>query len=145
MSENPPTSRPTLTVEALPPIEYDLALLGRLQCSRQLSRGAVGFVLDALSEWAVLDRSCPDPIEPEGRHLEALEQVAARWAFRTGSTPTVSRMLGMAMIGRHLNQAVRCERDPEGMAESQWNELVARMPWVAEPPLPLVYPDGTVL
>ena len=145
MSQNSPAPRPTLTVEALPPIDYDLAVLGRLQCSRQLSRESVGFVLDALSEWAALDPSCPDPIEPDGTHLEALEQVAARWAVRTGSTPTVSRMLSMAMIGRNLNQAVRCERDPEGMAESQWNELVSRMPWVAEPPLPLVYPDGSVL
>lgn len=145
MLNNPTAPTAALAADVLPPIEHDLALLGRLQCSRQLSQDTVGLVLDALSEWAALDPSCPDPIEPDGPHLEGLEQVAARWAIRTGSTPTVSRMLGMAMVGRALNKAVRSERDPEGMAEVQWQELVARQPWVAEPPLPLVYPDGTVL
>ena len=35
--------------------------------------------------------------------------------------------------------------DTDGVADARHGELVARMPWVAEPPLPLVYPDGTVL
>lgn len=145
MNDDRSTHPVTLEVEGFPPIEHDLALLGRLQCSRQLSHDTIGHVLDALEVWAGLDPSCPDPVEPDGTHLEALEQVAARWVVRTGSTPTVSRLLGMAMIGRHLNRALRSARDPNGMAATRSRELVAQMPWVAEPPLPLIYPDGTVL
>ena len=49
------------------------------------------------------------------------------------------------MVGRELSYAIRCQRDPQQLAESIEREMVHRMPWLARPPAPVLFPDGSVV
>jgi len=113
----------------------------------ELSQDATGYLIEALLQWSLFDPSCPDPVPPSPAtgHLEQLKQIAVRWSERTAACQTVSRILGMGQVGRQINYAIRCECDPQGLADVLWREWVAEMPWLAEMPAPIVYADGSVL
>jgi len=104
--------------------------------SRQLSGEASGYICGALLEWVLLGEPWPrDPVEPiagpDCDHLEALLQITNRWAARSVAADPVSRRFEMAIVGRELTQAIRCQSDPQGLAESIEREMVHRMPWLA--------------
>ena len=124
-------------------------MLAFLECSRQLSSDTIGYVTEALLQWALFEPTVsPDPTPPPDsrlRHLEVLEQIAARWSGHTQSAASVAGKLAMGRIGRQLMLAVQCERDPQGLSDGLWREDVQRMPWLATPLAPLRYPDGSVL
>lgn len=133
----------------LPAVEQDLAVLAWLQSSDQLSGDTGDYIVGALLRWCELQGSWPDPAPPAGGagrdHLSVLEQVAERWAQRTATAGTVSRVLEMAGVGRQLSYAIWCQRNPEGLRDSLWRELVQREPWRAAPPAPVVFADGSML
>jgi hypothetical protein len=132
-----------------PALEQDLAVLAWLQCSHELSAGATGYVCDALLQWAMLGKSWPDPAEPVAGpncdHLEALVQIAERLVRRAVVAQPLSRRFELARVGRELSNAIRCQRDPQALEDSQWREMVRRMPWLAGPPAPVLLADGRVL
>lgn len=143
-----PSTRP------LPGVEQDLAVLAWLQSSDQLSGDTGDYIVGALLRWCELQGSWPDPAPPAGGagrdHLSVLEQVAQRWAQRTATAGTatagtVPRVLAMAGVGRELSYAIWCQRDPDGLRDSLWRELVHREPWRAQPPAPIVFADGSML
>ncbi len=80
---------------------------------------AIGYLIEALLQWALFDPSCPDPVPPSPAtgHLELLKQIAVRWSERTAASQTVSRILGMGQVGRKINYAIRCECDPQGLRQ----------------------------
>ncbi|MDP9390429.1 MAG: hypothetical protein M3P89_03380 [Actinomycetota bacterium] len=143
-ADDHPTGLPPVPI---PSLEQDLAVLAWLQCSRELSQDATGYLIEALLQWALFDPSCPDPVPPSPAtgHLELLKQIAVRWSERTAACQTVSRILGMGQVGRQINYAIRCECDPQGLADELWREWVSEMPWLAEMPAPIIYADGSVL
>ncbi len=135
--------------DPLPPFEDDLAELAWLQCSDQLSRDCTGYICGALLQWSMGGESWPDPAAPptgpDRDHLAALERIAARLSGRIQTIPGVAAKFELARVGRELCLAIRCQRDPAGLADSLWREAVNRQPWLAGPPLPVVYDDGSVL
>ncbi|MGI8535213.1 MAG: hypothetical protein ACR2K2_01710 [Mycobacteriales bacterium] len=135
--------------EPLPPLGHDLVELAWLQCSDRLSRDCTGYVCAALLQWSLGGESWPDPAAPAGGpgcdHLEALEQISTRLSARIQAVPGVAPKFQLARVGRELNLAIRCQRDPAGLSDSLWREAVHRQPWLAGLPLPLVYDDGSVL
>lgn len=134
----------------LPPtLEQDLAAVAWLETNQQqLSPECTDYLCGALLEWSMLGGLWPDPAEPiagpECDHLEALVQITERWVDRAQAEP-IGRRLQLARVGRELGTAIRCQRDPEGLAESRWRERVHRQPWLAGPPTPIVLADGRVL
>ncbi len=142
-------NRPEQPTDALPPFEDDLAELAWLQCSDRLSRRCTGYVVGALLEWTAGGGPWPDPAVPAAGadcdHLKALEQISGRLSRRIQAVAGVAAKFELARIGRELNLAIRCQRDPAGLADSLWREAVNRQPWLAGPPPPLVYDDGSVL
>jgi hypothetical protein len=133
-----------------PTLEQDLAVLAWLQASHQLSGEATGYICGALLEWVLLGEPWPrDPAEPvagpECDHLEALVQITERWVRRSVVAVPISRRFEMAMVGRELSFAIRCQADPLQLAESIEREMMHRMPWLAGPPAPVLFADGTVL
>ena len=122
----------------------------RLQASHQLSDEAAGYICGALLEWVLLGEPWPrDPAEPvagpECDHLEALVQITERWVGRSVAAVPISRRFEMAMVGRELSYAIRCQTDPQQLAESIEREMLLRMPWLASPPAPVLFPGGSVL
>lgn len=113
----------------LPPLEHDLGIVEWLQCSHELSAETTGYLCDALLQWTLFGGGWPEPVVPPGRpdcdHLEQLTAIHERWLVRALDAP-VSRRLELAHVGRALGVAIRCERDPQGLAESQWREMVHR-------------------
>ena len=134
--------------DRLPPREHDLGIVEWLQCSQQLSSETTGYLCDALLQWSLIGESWPEPVAPCGGadcdHLDELTRLHERWLRRAMAEP-VSRRLELARVGRALGVAIRCERDPQGLAESQWREMVHLQPTLAAPPPPYVLPDGRVL
>jgi len=133
-----------------PTLEQDLAVLAWLQASHQLSGEATGYICGALLEWVLLGEPWPrDPAEPvagpDCDHLEALVQITERWVGRSVAAVPISRRFEMAMVGRELSYAIRCQTDPQQLAESIDREMVHRMPWLAGPPAPVLFADGRVL
>ena len=132
-----------------PSLEQDLSTVAWLQTSDQLSVEATGYVCDALLQWALLGEQWPDPAEPmgtgRGDHLALLEGVVERLVRRAQVVQPLAVRFALARVVRELATAVRCHRDPEGLAESQWRDLVHRMPWLTQPPAPVVLADGRVL
>jgi hypothetical protein len=132
-----------------PSLEEDLSVLAWLQCSHALSPEATGYICDALLQWAMLGGSWPDPAEPAAGpdcdHLEALVQITERLVRRAVAAQPLSRRFELADVGRELGNAIRCQRDPQALADSQWRDMVHRMPWLAGPPAPVVLDDGRVL
>jgi hypothetical protein len=132
-----------------PSLDEDLSVLAWLQCSHQLSAGATGYVCDALLQWAMLGGPWPDPVEPVAGpgcdHLEALVQIAERLVRRAVVAQPLSRRFELARVGRELSNAIRCQRDPQALEDSQWRDVVHRMPWLAGPPPPVLLADGRVL
>ena len=133
-----------------PTLAQDLAVLAWLQASHQLSGESTGYICGALLEWVLLGESWPrDPAEPvagpECDHLEALVQIAERWVGRSVVAVPISRRFEMAMVGRELSYAIRCQRDPQQLADSIEREMLHRMPWLAGPPAPVLSRDGSVL
>lgn len=139
---NDPTVPPTdeqWPADPPPTLEQDLAVLAWLQASHQLSGEATGYICAALLEWVLLGESWPrDPAEPvagpDCDHLEALVQITERWVGRSVVAVPISRRFEMAMVGRELSYAIRCQTDPQQLAESIEREMVHRMPWLAAPP-----------
>ena len=132
-----------------PSMDDELAVLAFLECSRQLSSDTIGYVTEALLQWALFEPTVsPDPTPPPDRrltHLEVLEQIAARWSGRSQSAASLAGKLAMGRVGRQLTLAVQCESDPQGLSDALWREDLQRMPWLAPPLPPLPYPDGSVL
>jgi hypothetical protein len=132
-----------------PTLEQDLSVLAWLQCSHELSAEATGYVCDALLQWALLGESWPDPAEPvagaDCNHLEVLVQIAERLLRRAVVAQPLSRRFELATVGRELSNAIRCQRDPQALEDSQWRDMVHRMPWLAGPPTPVLLADGRVL
>ena len=133
-----------------PTLDQDLAVLAWLQASHELSGEATGYICGALLEWVLLGEPWPcDPAEPiagpDCDHLEALVQITERWVGRSVVAVPISRRFEMAMVGRELSYAIRCQTDPRQLAESIEREMVHRMPWLAAPPAPVPFPDGSVL
>ena len=120
----------------LPPIEHDLGIVEWLQSSHELSAETTGYLCDALLQWTLCGGSWPEPVAPPGRadgdHLEQLTAAHERWLVRALDAP-VRRRLELAHVGRALGVAVRCERDPHGLAESQWREMVHLDPRLDSP------------
>lgn len=129
----------------LPPLEHDLGIVEWLQCSHELSAETTGYLCDALLQWTLFGGGWPEPVAPPGRadgdHLEQLTRLHERWLVRALGAP-VSRRLELAHVGRALGVAVRCERDPQGLAESQWREMVHLDPRLDPEPTPDVLHDG---
>lgn len=133
-----------------PTLAHDLAVLTWLQASQQLSQDTTGYICGALLEWVLLGEPWPrDPIEPiagpDCDHLEVLLQITERWAARSVLAEPISRRFEMAMVGRELSQAIRCQTDPEQLAESIEREMVHRMPWLAGRPAPVQFGDGSAM
>ncbi len=132
-----------------PTVEQDLSVLAWLQCSHELSAEATGYLCDALLQWALLGEGWPDPAEPLAGpvcdHLEVLVQIAERLVRRAVVAQPLSRRFELAGIGRDLSNAIRCQRDPQALEDSQWRDMVHRMPWLAGPPAPVLLADGRVL
>jgi hypothetical protein len=129
----------------LPSLEHDLGIVEWLQCSHELSAETTGYLCDALLQWTLFGGSWPEPVAPpggsDGNHLEQLTRLHERWLVRALGAPS-RRRLELAHVGRVLGVAVRCERDPQGLAESQWREMVHLEPWVDPEPARGVLPDG---
>ncbi len=119
---------------------------GQLQ---QLSSDCTDYLCAALLEWSMLGELWPDPAEPiagpDCDHLEALVQITERLVRHAVVAQPISRRFELARVGRELGTAIRCQRDPQALAESRWRELVHRQPWLASPPAPVVLPDGRAL
>ena len=133
-----------------PTLEQDLAVLTWLQASHQLSGEATGYICGALLEWVLLGQPWPrDPAEPAAGpdcdHLETLAQITERWVARSVIAVPISRRFEMAMVGRELRFAIRCQRDPRKFEASIEREMVQRMPWLDRDPTPMLLPDGSVL
>lgn len=135
--------------DPLPPLEQDRAVLAWLHGSDQLTAAATGHLCEALLEWALIGSSWPQESEPAGGpdcdHLQVLVQITERLAQRVALAQPLSAKFDLAHIGRHLSQAVACQRDPDALQQALDRELVHRMPWLAGPPAPIVYADGRML
>ena len=133
-----------------PTLAQDLSVLAWLETRReQLSSDCTDFICAALLEWSMLGELWPDPAEPsvgpDCDHLEALVQITERLVRHAVVAQPTARRFELARVGRELGTAIRCQRDPQALAESRWRELVGRQPWLAGPPAPVVLPDGRVL
>jgi len=132
-----------------PTFEQDLSVLAWLQCSHKLSAEATGYICDALLQWAMLGEPWPDPAAPAASpdcdHLEVLVQITERLIRRAVVAQPLPRRFQLARVGRELSNALRCQRDPQALADSQWLDMVHRMPWLAGPPAPVLLADGRVL
>ncbi len=110
---------------------------------------ATGYLCDALLQWAMLGEGWPDPAEPaagpECDHLEVLVQIAERLVRRAVVAQPLSRRFELAGVGWELSNAIRCQRDPQALEDSQWRDTVHRMPWLAGPRAPVLLADGRVL
>lgn len=147
--DRPASPEPQQPADPLPPFGDDLAELGWLQCSDQLSQDCTGYVCAALLQWSMGGESWPDPAPPSAGpdcdHLTALERIAVRLSERIQTVPGVAAKFELAWVGRELSLAIRCQQDPAGLADSLWREAVNRQPWLTGPPAPVVYGDGRVL
>lgn len=145
-TESPAEQQPA---DLLPPLEQDRAVLAWLHSSDQLTAGATGHLCEALLEWALLGSSWPHETEPAAGpdcdHLQVLVQITERLTQRITLAQPVSAKFELARIGRHLSQAVACQRDPDALQQSLDRELVHRMPWLAGPAPQVVYDDGRTL
>lgn len=149
---HPPTSASGRSVPAdcQPTLEQDLSVLSFLETHReQLSSDCTDYLCAALLEWSLLGELWPDPVAPMAGpgcdHLKVLVQITERLVGHAVVAPPAARRFALARVGRELGTAIRCQRDPQALAESQWRELVHRQPWLAAPPGPVVLPDGRVL
>jgi hypothetical protein len=119
-----------------------------LHSSPEFSGHTTGYLCDALLQWALLDGRWPEPAEPAGGttgdHLQALAQLHDRWLQRALGEP-IGRRVELATVGRLLGTALRCQRDPQGLAEARRRERLHLQPALAGPPAPYVLPDGRVL
>lgn len=145
----PPADECWLT-DSQPTLEQDLSVLAWLETRReQLSSDCTDYLCAALLEWSILGELWPDPAEPiagpDCDHLEVLVQITERLVRHAVVAQPISRRFELARVGRELGTAIRCQRDPQELAESRWRELVHRQPWLAGPPSPVVLPDGRVL
>lgn len=136
--------------DPLPSLEQDRSVLAWLHGSDQLSAGAIGYLCDAMLEWALTGSSWPqEELEPTAGpdcdHLQVLVQITERLAQRIVLAESVSAKFDLARVGRLLSHAVACQRDPEALQQSLDREMVHRMPWLAGPPAPVVFPDGRML
>lgn len=55
---------------------------------------------------------------------------------------TVEARFDLARIGRELSNAIRAQRDPQGLVEARQRELVTRMLRLAGPPARVGYAGG---
>lgn len=134
----------------LPSLEQDRSVLAWLHGSEQLSAGAIGYLCDALLAGALVGLSWPqeesEPAAgPDCDHVQVLVQITERIAQRIVLAQPVSAKFDLARVGRLLSHAVACQRDPDALQQSLDRELVHRMPWLAGPPAPVVFPDGRTL
>lgn len=135
--------------DPLPPLERDRAVLAWLHGSDQLTAAATGHLCEALLEWALIGSSWPEESEPTAGpdcdHLQVLVQITERLTQWIALVQPLSAKFDLARIGRHLSQAVACQRDPDALRQALDRELVNRMPWLAGPPPPVVFADGRTL
>jgi hypothetical protein len=143
-----PPSADALAPELLPSLAHDLAVVAWLHGSRELSGDTTGYLCDALLQWTLLDGTWPEPAEPAtgpaGGHLDVLAQLHDRWLQRALLEP-IGRRLELATVGRLLGTALRCQRDPHGLADARRRERLHLQPALAGPPAPYVLADGRVL
>ena len=138
------------STDSQPTLEQDLSVLAWLETHReQLSSDCTDYLCAALLEWSMLGELWPDPAEPiagpDCDHLEALVQITERLVRHAVVAQPTARRFELARVGRELGTAIRCQRDPQALAESRWRELVHRQPWLTSPPSPVVLPDGRAL
>ena len=125
MTDNPsdlhdPTVPPTdeqWRADPPPTLEQDLAVLAWLQASHQLSGEATGYICGALLEWVLLGEPWPrDPAEPiagpECDHLEALVQIAERWA-RYGTAVEIRAQRAATLDAAYAANPTRFTRRPQ--------------------------------
>ena len=90
-----------------------------------------------------------DPAEPVASagedHLAVLGAIVARLVALGAIVQPLAFRFTLARVGRELAAAVRCQRDPEGLAGAQWREMSHRKPWLTRQPAPVVLADGRVL
>lgn len=134
----------------LPSLEQDWSVLAWLHGSDQLSAGAIGYLCDALLVGVFVGLSWPqeesEPAAgPDCDHLQVLVQITERLTQRILLAQPVAAKFDLARVGRLLSHAVACQRDPDALEQSLDRELVHRMPELAGPPAPVVYPDGSML
>ncbi len=130
-----------------PTLVQDLSVLAWLENSRtQLSTACSNYLCGALLEWSLLGDLWPDPLEPPAGpdcdHLQALVQLTNRLVQRIPDASTVEARLNLGRIGRELSNAVRAQRDPQGLIESRQRELATRVPRLTGPPPPVGYNGG---
>lgn len=135
---------------ALPPtLAQDLSVLVWLQSSSALSAQTTGYICDALLGWALRGQAWPDPADPiagpEVDDLAVLTQVTDRLAARVRDPRPTAARFDLAALGRDLRTAIRCQQDPQGLADRRERELLRRQPWLADPPGPVLLADGRVL
>jgi hypothetical protein len=134
--------------QPLPSLEQDLAVVAWLHGSPQLSGATTGYLCDALLQWALLGGAWPEPTgpaaDPAGDHLDVLAQLHDRWLQRALGEP-IRRRLELATVGRLLGTALRCQRDPQGLADARRREGLHLQPALGGPPAPYVLADGRVL
>jgi hypothetical protein len=146
-----PTVAPSADAPApapLPSLEQDLAVVAWLHGSPQLSGDTTGYLCDALLQWALLGEAWPEPAEPAadpaGDHLDVLAQLHDRWLQRALREP-IGRRLELAAVGRLLGTALRCQRNPQALADARRRESLHLQHALAGPPRPYVLVDGRVL
>lgn len=130
-----------------PTLGQDLSMLAWLENSRtQLSTACSNYLCGALLEWSLLGELWPDPLEPtpgpDCDHLVALVQLTDRLVRRIADALTVEARFDLALIGRELSNAIRAQRDPQGLVESRQRELLTRMPRLTGPPPSVGYTGG---
>lgn len=135
---------------ALPPtLAQDLSVLVWLQGSSALSAQTTGYICDALLGWALRGQAWPDPAEPiagpEDDDLAVLTQVTDRLAALVRDTRPTAARFDLAELGRDLQTAIRCQQDPQGLADCVERELLHRQPWLTDAPGPVLLADGRVL
>jgi hypothetical protein len=79
-----------------------------------------------------------------GDHLDVLAQLHGRWLQRALHEP-IGRRLELAAVGRLLGTALRCQSDPQGLADARERERLHLQPALAGPPPPYALADGRVL
>ncbi len=127
-----------------PTLVQDLSVLAWLENSRnQLSAACSNYLCGALLEWSLLGQLWPDPLEPAAGpdcdHLQALDQLTDRLVRRIAHASTVEAPFDLARIGRELSNAIRAQRDPQGLVESRERELLTGMPRLTGAPTPVSY------
>ena len=132
---------------APPTLGQDLSVLAWLENSRnQLSADCTNYLCGALLEWSLLGQLWPDPLEPAAGpdcdHIQALDQLTYRLVRRIADASTIEARLDLARIGRELSNAIRAQRDPQGLVESRQRELLTRMPRPTGAPTPVSYTGG---